>query len=696
MINKTLKFPDCNCEFDILSEDPLRLTPNSFDTNIENVPLDCPRTWDLICNGDNCCTFQLESQLGRSTAKKLKPQSIEELSALLSIIRPGCLDVVVDNKTITQHYIDRKNGEEPVEYYHPALESILKETYGLIVFQEQAIRIVQDIAGFDLQQSEVIRRAIGKKKDDLMAKVRKQFVKGCKKKKVVNEKEAETIFDWIEKSSRYSFNKCVSPNTQVELEGGGPYGHYVTIEQVKIGQKIRTPEGFCRVIDKIDTGTQLLYKVTLGNGQSITCTMNHKFLCQDGGIRPLYQILKLDLELLTHLKYYLNRKIYKVKRVGEFPTIDIEVDNESHTYYANGIATSNSHAISYAMNSYLSAYCRAHFLLPQLTSYLRYSKNDLEEVEKIVNSAKMSDVTVLPPDIRHRNTHFKLIDNKIYFGLSNIKGIGLSAITKLNKVLTSLEKQKELGIIYDFGELSWLEFLLYCSPHLTSTLIKTLISTGGLDYVRLPRTQMLYEYNVFSKLSKKREISWMISEFQKIFKTETISLAHMLKLLENAKTGKGGGCASITRKKVVQDLRNSLANPPYSLLDSIEWISKEEKSLLGISLSCNETDSPQYQQFNNNCSCKEFVQKTNLSKSILMTIKLENINVIKTKRGKSPGKSMAFLTISDGSGMMDSVVVFPEQYKEFQEILVQGNIVNLVGERGKEKDTLIIKKALTT
>jgi|TARA_R110000765_G_scaffold121857_3_gene218199 DNA polymerase III alpha subunit len=163
--------------------------------------------WELICSGKTKGVFQLESNLGKSWAKRVQPRNIEELSALISIIRPGTLKAIVDGKSMTQHYVDRKNGVEEITYLHPSLEPILKGTQGVLVYQEQSMQIAQQLAGFNLQEADNLRKAIGKKKADLMAKVKQDFLKGSSEKGIITTEEAEEIFSWIEKSSRYAFNK---------------------------------------------------------------------------------------------------------------------------------------------------------------------------------------------------------------------------------------------------------------------------------------------------------------------------------------------------------------------------------------------------------------------------------------------------------------------------------------------------------
>jgi len=195
----------CGCEFETD-----RLGKTVFSTDINTLPFDCHKTWGMICEGNTKGVFQLESQLGRSLASQAKPETIEELSDLIAIMRPGCLEAMVKGKSLTMHYIDRKHGKEPVEYFHESLEPILKSTYGILVYQEQAILIATEIAGFDLQEADTLRKAIGKKKTDVMAQVKKSFLEKAESKAIVTREQAEEIFSWIEKSQRYSFNKSHS------------------------------------------------------------------------------------------------------------------------------------------------------------------------------------------------------------------------------------------------------------------------------------------------------------------------------------------------------------------------------------------------------------------------------------------------------------------------------------------------------
>lgn len=174
--------------------------------DITTVPENDVEVWRMIGEGRVKGCFQIESHLGKTWCKKLKPENLTELAALISIIRPGTLKAIVDGKSMTQHFVDRKHGKEDIPSLHESIDDMLKETYGVIVYQEQAMEISVKMAGFDLKEADNLRKAIGKKKADLMKEVRGKFLDGCAENNI-DKSKAEEIFDMIEKSARYSFNK---------------------------------------------------------------------------------------------------------------------------------------------------------------------------------------------------------------------------------------------------------------------------------------------------------------------------------------------------------------------------------------------------------------------------------------------------------------------------------------------------------
>lgn len=526
---------DCGCKFPVLEDSSIPKIV--FDPNIENINLECQRTWDLISDGNTKGCFQLESRLGQSMAKKLKPINIEQLSALISILRPGCLEAYRDGKSVSNHYIDRKNGLESIDYFHPALEPILKETYGEMVYQEQAMGIAKSIAGFNLQEADELRKAIGKKQADKMAKVKTQFINGCSKQSIVNSDEADQIFGWIEKSQRYLFNA--------------------------------------------------------------------------------------------------------------------------------------SHAVSYAINAYLSAYTKAHFPRVFFASYLRYAKDKIDpqqEIKELVRNANAMDIDIRIPDLRNLNEYFFIKDKDIFFGLTDIKSVGASVYKKIIEICKD----------HDINKMSWYDILFIILNNINSTAAKALISSGAVDFVRKSRTEMLLEYDTVSGLTK--------TEITKINQYRTNSNDSLVGLLQKLLTE-----SRITskRKGNIQNLIDTLLHPPFSLTDKVEWISDSENSLLGVAITCSKLDS--YDTTMANTDCKNF-KDSPYNKNIIIAGEIIGINFVKTKRGKNPGQEMAFISIEDSVGILDSVIMFPEQLAKYKHHLFEGNILVFSGDKTNTGDGLVVSK----
>lgn len=171
--------------------------------DIDKIPVDDPKTYELFQRGDTVGVFQFESGGMRDLMSKLGPTKIDELIAMNALYRPGAMQYI-------DSYINRKHGREPIEYPHPLMENVLKETYGYMVYQEQVQRVANVLAGFSLGMADLLRRAIGKKKADEMAKMRAKFVEGCEATNKIPGRKAEEIFDMIEKFAGYGFNKSHS------------------------------------------------------------------------------------------------------------------------------------------------------------------------------------------------------------------------------------------------------------------------------------------------------------------------------------------------------------------------------------------------------------------------------------------------------------------------------------------------------
>jgi DNA polymerase-3 subunit alpha len=173
-----------------------------FRPDIDGVPLDDAKTFEMLQRGDTVGVFQLEGGPVRSLLRSLRPTQFEDVAALVALYRPGPMGT-----NMHTDYADRKNGRKPVTYYHPDVEEVLAPTYGLMIYQEQLMRVAQRLAGYSLEEADQLRYAAAKKKRDLMRKERSKFVAGCLAQGHT-EQFAEQMFGVMEPFADYSFPKA--------------------------------------------------------------------------------------------------------------------------------------------------------------------------------------------------------------------------------------------------------------------------------------------------------------------------------------------------------------------------------------------------------------------------------------------------------------------------------------------------------
>lgn len=178
---------------------------HGVDIDVTQIPLDDKKTFELLSHANTFGVFQLESSGMRDLLKKIKSSEFEDIISVLALYRPGPM-----GSGMLEDFIKRKRGEVQVKYDHPKLEPILKETYGIIVYQEQVMKIPVALAGFSLTQADHLRRAMSKKIASVMEKMRADFVKGCQKYSQMTEMAANKIFDLIDYFSGYGFNRSHS------------------------------------------------------------------------------------------------------------------------------------------------------------------------------------------------------------------------------------------------------------------------------------------------------------------------------------------------------------------------------------------------------------------------------------------------------------------------------------------------------
>ncbi|MDE3067226.1 MAG: DNA polymerase III subunit alpha [Verrucomicrobiota bacterium] len=171
-----------------------------LDVEIDRLPLDDAKTYNLLNRAETLGVFQLESGGMRDLCRKFQISSIEHITALVALYRPGPMELIPE-------FIRRRHGEVKNEYEHPLLEPICRETYGIMIYQEQVMQAAQVLAGYTLAGADLLRRAMGKKKVEEMRQQREAFVKGCAERNKIPKAKANQIFDLLEKFAGYGFNK---------------------------------------------------------------------------------------------------------------------------------------------------------------------------------------------------------------------------------------------------------------------------------------------------------------------------------------------------------------------------------------------------------------------------------------------------------------------------------------------------------
>jgi len=173
------------------------------DFNISEIPLDDQKAFDLYNRGETLGLFQVEGVGMTAACRKFDIQRIEDIIAILALYRPGPMDLIDD-------YIERKKGRKKVVYAHPLLEKCASETYGIMIYQEQVMAAANLLAGYTLGEADMLRRAMGKKDREKMAKERAKFIRGAREKNDIDEQKANEVFDLLEKFAGYGFNKSHS------------------------------------------------------------------------------------------------------------------------------------------------------------------------------------------------------------------------------------------------------------------------------------------------------------------------------------------------------------------------------------------------------------------------------------------------------------------------------------------------------
>ena len=417
---------------------------------IHHIPLNDKNVYRMIAQGKTDGLFQLESAGMRKTLMALKTSDFSDIVNAIALYRPGPMEMIPT-------FIARKFGREEITYPHPLLEPILKDTYGVIVYQEQILEIAKAFAGFSLGEADILRRAVTKKKEELLASQQEKFINGAIKKGFSKE-IATSIFALILKFANYGFNK--------------------------------------------------------------------------------------------------------------------------------------SHSVSYSIVSYEMAYLKCRYLKEFMAVLMSYSLGRTSALKGYIKELNANGITVEVPDINNSTIDFNIVDNKLYYSLLGINGVGEVAASEI------LNEREKNGPFKGYDE-----FIYRTKGFLTRKVVESLIYAGALDSFGITRKSMILEYDK----------SLNLASYGNLFKDEL--------------------------------REREFDSEEFSFVD----ISNFEKSVLGFNIKYDIFKQYGYLKKKHHCiNISEL--RSGVSNSVLFV--LDRVKVIKTKKGDE----MAFATISDDTDKIDATI----------------------------------------
>ena len=333
--------------------------------------------------------------------------------------------------------------------------------------------------------------------------------------------------------------------------------------------------------------------------------------------------------------------------------------------------------MSYAINAYWSAYCKYHRRKKFYEKYLnRAEKKPKPDIEKkqLIMDAKRAGIEVLPPRLQHLHNDFDRGNkNGIVYGLRHVKHVGKES-----------EKIVEHMKSHDVSEYTWMDCLVHlvAGLRLNKRATIALISVGAFNGKNNleSRQKMLYEFDSWKQLSA-REQQAIVDNYTS--GDPAVYAGSLSEAIENMfKTVK----VNSRRKPTVDDIKNSLDNPFYDIEDKAGVIAMDEEKYMACSLTCNKVDGLDLNMVTNLC---QDVSKGVITKKANLAVEIVRIKVVKTKKGKNPGQEMSFLTVEDSSGALEDVVVFPEAYDKYKDLLLENNTVLLMGEVDKKRSFIV-------
>lgn len=437
------------------------------DIDVRRIDMHDPTVYELICQQNLCDVFQLESPGMKKLVGNLRPQNIGELAVLSALFRPGALQ-----SGMVEEYIDVKHGKKPPTYDHPAIEKTTKDTFGCIVYQEQVMSIVRELAGYSLGQADLLRRAMGKKKVEEMAKQRSIYTQRAM---------AFWREHYLEVGEKQGLAFKLDVNLSDLKDELCSLGIYDFFDDLGYLSEMDSVVGLLKKLTNLSDNDVENLKARLSNCDYKTMFFKEHYQSS------IYNAVKgnVDGERLEEVKI---RVFYALSQYVRFNQIFNKVEKFA------GYGFNKSHAIAYSVVTYVCAYLKRHYPTEFYSAALSF--REISKLNDTVSEASQRmGVRVLGPEINKSLSHFSYEeDSRVRYGLDKLKNIGHSA----NPIVTERERGGPFVDVYDF--------VLRMSDYKNQPDVKgfySLATSGAFDSVIPKRIQ------VEKKRNGRQYIAWL-------------------------------------------------------------------------------------------------------------------------------------------------------------------------------------------
>jgi DNA polymerase III alpha subunit len=398
--------------------------------DLAHLPQDDPAVYDMLRRADTIGVFQVESRAQMATLPRMKPDHFYDLVVEVAIIRPG---PIVGQ--MVHPYLARRNERAPVTYAHPLLEPILKRTLGVPLFQEQLLRMAMAVAGFSGGEAEELRRALGFRRSTARMEAIEERLRAGMATRGITGAVQEEIVTQITAFALYGFPECVVGDTRVI---DADTGRLLRIEDAVTGRATLTSTIACdaemrlrprRVRKAIASGQRMVHRLRTADDREITASAEHPFLTENGW-RNLGALREGD-RLAVARKHELHwDSVVSIESAGIQQTYDLQIEGD-HNFLANDFVVHNSHAASFALIAYASAYLKAHHPAAFACALLNCWPMGFYHPATVVKDAQRHGVAVLPIDAARSHWRCTIEGGPLRLGLRYVLGIRQEAAERL-------------------------------------------------------------------------------------------------------------------------------------------------------------------------------------------------------------------------------------------------------------------------